>query len=160
MVGTAIFYSPPSQPLLDRTRRQLLAELDYVGIVLYSAGLTLFLLGLGWGGVSHPWKSAAVLVPLLLGILIFAGTFVYDFSGRAKRPLFPFRLFRKMREYTFLLIIIFVTGIVYFTLTDLIPQQIGYMFTNESTRAGLYNIPGGFGGAGGVRICSSLQTGR
>ena len=128
-----------------------MAEIDYIGIILYSSGLTLFLLGLGWGGVSYPWKSAAVLVPLLLGILVFASTFVYDFSGRAKRPLFPHRLFKKIREYTSLLVIIFVTGMVYFTLTDLIPEQIGYMFTDRSTLAGLYNIPGGFGGAGGVR---------
>lgn len=29
------------------------------------------------------------------------------------------------------------------------PQQIGYMFTTDQTLAGLYNIPGGFGGAAG-----------
>jgi len=75
--------------------------------------------------------------------------FFYDFSGHAKRPLFPKRLLGRVREYTILLVLIFVTGFVYFSLTDLIPEQIGYMFTMESVKAGLYNIPGGFGGAAG-----------
>ena len=134
----------------------MLRELDYIGIFLYTAGLTLFLLGLGWGGVSYPWKSAAVLVPLILGALLFIATFFYDFSGHAIRPLFPKRLLGNVREYTILLILIFVTGFVYFSLTDLIPEQIGYMFTSASVKAGLYNIPGGFGGAGGGVILGSL----
>jgi MFS family permease len=155
-VGTAIFYNPPSKPLREKTRLQIMSELDYLGIFLYTAGLTLFLLGLGWGGVSHPWKSAAVIAPLILGAVIFALTFVWDFSGRPKRPLFPKRLFIQFREYTFLLVIIFVTGTVYFTLTDLLPAQIGYMFTSDSTKAGLYNIPAGFGGAAGGVILGGL----
>ena len=155
-VGTAVFYIPPSKPLADRTRRQVLQELDYIGIFLYTSGLTLFLLGLGWGGVSYPWKSAAVLVPLVLGALLFIGAFVYDFSGHAKRPLFPKRLLSNVREYTILLVLIFVTGFVYFSMTDLIPEQIGYMFTSESVLAGLYNIPGGFGGAAGGVVLGAL----
>ena len=134
---------------MDRTRMQVLRELDYIGMLLYTGGLTLFLLGLGWGGVSYAWKSAAVLVPLILGALLFISAFFYDFSGHAKRPLFPKRLLGQVREYTILLVLIFVTGFVYFSLTDLIPEQIGYMFTADSVRAGLYNIPGGFGGAAG-----------
>lgn len=155
-VGTAVFYNPPAKPLADRTRMEVLRELDYIGIFLYTAGLTLFLLGLGWGGVSYPWRSAAVLVPLLLGALLFISVFVYDFSGHAKRPLFPKRLLGNVREYTILLVLIFVTGFVYFSLTDLIPEQIGYMFTSKSLTAGLYNIPGGFGGAGGGVILGAL----
>lgn len=111
-VGTLVFYIPPLKPLRDRTRMELLAELDYIGIFLYTSGLTLFLLGLGWGGVSYPWKSAAVLAPLILGALIFICCFIYDFSGRPKRPLFPYRLLSRVREYTILLVVIFVTGFV------------------------------------------------
>lgn len=155
-VGTFIFYIPPSKPLADRTRTQVLRELDYIGIFLYTAGLTLFLLGLGWGGVSYPWKSAAVLVPLVLGALLFIATFFYDFSGHAKRPLFPKRLLGNVREYSILLILIFVTGFVYFSLTDLIPAQIGYMFSTDAVKAGLYNMPGGFGGAAGGVFLGAL----
>ncbi|EXJ83059.1 hypothetical protein A1O1_06677 [Capronia coronata CBS 617.96] len=157
-VGTAIFYIPPTKPLRDITRRQLMAELDYVGIVLYTAGLTLLLFGLGRGGVSAPWKSAQVLVPLILGAVVFSLTFFWDFYGPVKRPLFPLRLFRKMRDYTSLLVIIFVTGLVYFSMTALIPTQISDMFTSDPIRAGLYNIPGGFGGAAGGAIIGSFMA--
>ena len=156
LVGTAIFYVPPSKPIRDRTRVQLLKELDYLGIFLYTAGLTLFLLGLGWGGINYPWASAAVITPLVLGAIIFGLTFAWDFSGIPKRPLFPLRLFAKFRDYTSLLVIIFVTGFVYFSMTDLIPLQLSDMYTSDPIRAGLYNIPGGFGGAAGGVILGSL----
>ncbi|KAI1619966.1 putative major facilitator superfamily transporter [Exophiala viscosa] len=155
-VGTFIFYIPPTKPLRDITRKQLLLELDYVGIALYTLGLTLFLVGLNFGGVSHPWKSAAVLVPMVLGAILFCLTFVWDFLGPVKRPLFPLRLFRNFRDYTFLLVIIFVTGLVYFSMTDIMPEQLSDMFTSDPIRAGLYNIPGGFGGAAGGAIIGSF----
>lgn len=156
IVGTAIFYHPPSHPLIEVSRRQLLSEVDYLGIVLYSAGIALFLIGLNWGGLDYPWASAAVLVPLVLGFAIFVSAFFWDFSGRPKRPLFPARLLKKYREYTSLLVFIFVVGMVYFSLTALIPQQIAYMYTSDPIKAGLYNIPGGFAGAGGGVILGGL----
>jgi MFS family permease len=149
LIGTAAFYFPPAKPLRDRTRLEILAQLDYLGIFLYGSGLTLFLLGLGWGGISFSWASAGVLAPLLLGAVLFGCAFLWDFSGRPKRPIFPYRLLSNIREYTLVLVVIFVTGFVYFTLTDLIPAQIGYMYTSDEIKAGLYNIPGGFGGAAG-----------
>ena len=156
LAGTAIFYVPPSKPIRDRTRLELLRELDYLGIFLYTAGLTLFLLGLGWGGINYSWRSAAVITPLILGAVMFGLTFVWDFSGIPKRPLFPLRLLKMFRDYTSLLVIIFVTGLVYFSMTDLIPIQLSDMYASNPIRAGLYNIPGGFGGAAGGVIMGSL----
>ena len=150
LVGTIVFYTPPSQPLQDRTRRQVLKELDYLGIFLYTCGVTLFLLSLGWGGGSYPWKSAAVLVPLLLGILLFVCTFLWGFSGIPKRPLVPLRLFKKFREFTSLVIVIFVTGLVFISISSLIPEEIGYVYTSDETKAGYYNIAAGTGALGGV----------
>ncbi|OQV00026.1 hypothetical protein CLAIMM_05581 [Cladophialophora immunda] len=149
LAGTAAFYFPPARPIREYSRRQILAQLDYVGLFFYVSGLTLFLLGLGWAGTSYAWNSAHVLAPLLVGAVLFVCTFVWDFSGKARRPLFPRWLFSMVREYTFLLVIIFVTGVVYFTLTTLMPQQIVYTLTSDATLAGVYNIPGGFGGAAG-----------
>lgn len=155
-VGTAIFYTPPSRPLRDRTRTQILRELDYPGIFFYTAGLTLFLLGLGWAGVTQPWKSAAVLVPLILGFVIFAMAFVWDFGGYAKRPNFPYHIMSKVREYTVLLILIFVVGLVYISMTDLIPQNLANVYTRDATKAGFYNIPAGFGGSLGGAVLGTF----
>ncbi|KAH8704018.1 putative siderophore iron transporter [Talaromyces proteolyticus] len=156
-IGTAIFYTPPSRPLRDRTRRQILRELDYLGIFLYSAGLVIFLLGLGWAGVTKPWKSAAVLAPLIIGFLVFVSAFVWDFSGYAKRPNFPYHIMSNVREYTILLVLIFVVGLVYISMTDLIPANIAAVYTSDSIKAGDYNIPAGFGGSIGGVVLGSLS---
>lgn len=155
-VGTAIFYTPPNKPFRDRSRRDILGELDYVGIFLYTSGTTLFLLGLGWGGTSYPWVSAHVLAPLILGIVLFASTFFWDFYAPVKRPIFPYRLFKKFREFTALLVVIFVTGLVFISINTLIPEEIAYVFTSDSIRAGVYNIPAGLCGALGGTVLGGL----
>jgi len=60
------------------------------------------------------------------------------------------------REYSFLLVIVFVLGLVYISITALILEQITFMFTSDSTRAGLYNIPAGFGCSAGRAILGGL----
>ncbi|KIX07652.1 uncharacterized protein Z518_02305 [Rhinocladiella mackenziei CBS 650.93] len=138
LVGTGIFYHPPSHPLIEISRRQLLSELDCLGIFLYSAGITVFLIGLGWGGVSYPWASAPVL------------------SGRPKRPQFPARLLRKYREFTFLLAFIFVVGMVYFSLTALISQQIAYMYSADPVEAGFVFNGNSLLGLAAVNLCRAV----
>jgi MFS family permease len=72
-----IFYHPPSFNKLHRNRTisDELKELDIGGIFLYISGFFLFLLGLAWGGSVHPWSSAYVLAPLLIGLATM-GVFV------------------------------------------------------------------------------------
>ena len=50
------FYHPPSFHMLhrDKTVKQMVLEFDFIGLVLFSAGMILFLIGLNWGGVSAP----------------------------------------------------------------------------------------------------------
>ena len=45
-----IFYKPPTFDLLHerKTKRQLMKQLDYAGIFLWTAGLTVFLMGISW----------------------------------------------------------------------------------------------------------------
>jgi hypothetical protein len=48
------FYHPPTFHMLHRTKkaRQLIMEFDFIGLILFSAGMILLLMGLNWGGVS------------------------------------------------------------------------------------------------------------
>lgn len=50
------FYHPPNFDMLHekKSKKQQMSELDYVGMVLWTSGLTLFLLGLSWGGGVRP----------------------------------------------------------------------------------------------------------
>ncbi|KAH6705598.1 trichothecene efflux pump [Verticillium dahliae] len=70
------FYHPPTYSQLHvqgKTRWQMTKNLDFVGIFLYVSGCVLFLIGLSWGGVAHPWASAATLCTLLIGLALMIG---------------------------------------------------------------------------------------
>jgi hypothetical protein len=71
-------------------------QFDYVGTVLYFAGLLLFIMGLSWGGSVHPWKSASVIATLLVGAgLLVAFTF-WELYAPLKEPLVPMHLFKNL----------------------------------------------------------------
>ena len=61
------FYHPPTFDLLhkNRSKRQQLARFDYVGFVLFTGGLAIFLIGLSWGEGTYPWKSAHVITTIV-----------------------------------------------------------------------------------------------
>lgn len=158
LVGTAIFYFPPGRPQLDydKTRWQQVKEIDYIGLFLYATGLTVFLVGLNWGGTpGHGWNSVSVITPIVLGILVFIASLVYDFT-LAKRPFFPSELFRQVREFTVLLVLVFVSGMIFYSMAGLLPQGTLYLFTNNSTEIGLLALPNGFSQLVGGWIIPSL----
>lgn len=110
--GTLLFYWPPARPQHDhdKTRWQEVKELDFVGLFLYTSGLVTMLIGLTWAGqVGHPWRSVSVIAPIIVGFMGLVACFLYDFSI-AKKPLFPLQVFRKIRDFTVLLGIVFVAG--------------------------------------------------
>lgn len=52
--------------------------MDFVGIVLFVAGLLLFLMGLSWGGQLYPWRSAHVIATIVVGLVLLI---VFGFYG-------------------------------------------------------------------------------
>lgn len=147
MIGNFLFYFPPSRPQrdYDKTRWRELKEQDWIGISLYSVGLTVFLIGLTWGGSpGHPWASASTLAPLIGGGVVFLASFAYDFTV-AKLPVFPLFLFKQWRDYSILLVLIFVSGVVYFSMLALLPQATLYMYTIDPIEIGIIQLPSGLG---------------
>ncbi|KAK5382343.1 hypothetical protein LTR20_006024 [Exophiala xenobiotica] len=145
MIGTLTFYWPPPRPQYDfeKTRWQEIKEIDYIGFLLYTGGLTIFLIGLTWAGTeNHPWKSASTIAPMIVGIMTLLACFVYDFT-LAKQPFFPLHLFRQVREFTVLLVVVFVAGAVFYSFAGLLPQGSLYMFTNDPIQIGVIALPNG-----------------
>jgi MFS family permease len=73
-------YHPPTFEMLHttRTKKSVFRMIDIVGVVLFTSGLVLFLLGISWGGTQYPWKSGHVIGfivggAVLLIIFIFYG---------------------------------------------------------------------------------------
>lgn len=143
LVGTFFVYFPPSHPRPDgKTKWQEFKELDFIGTFLFVSGLAVFLYGLNSGGNTYPWKAAGTLAPLILGLFVFLGSFVYDFT-LAKDPLFPWYLFKSFRNFSSLLMLVFVAGMVFFAASALNAQTILYLHTADPIKIGVYSIPSG-----------------
>lgn len=67
------------------------------------------LVGLGNGGNSFPWKSGAVIAPIIIGVLLLIFFVVWE-AIYVQHPMVPGALFKDRRPVTISLIIIFVCG--------------------------------------------------
>lgn len=97
-----VFYNPPTFHTKHRvdgkTKLDLLREMDYVGLFLFTVGCTLFLIGVNFGGRQYPWKSAAVMAPIVVGVCSLVALGFWESYATLKYPLVPPHLFRKTRE--------------------------------------------------------------
>jgi hypothetical protein len=71
----------------------------------------MFLLGLEYGGVNHPWSSAIVLCLLIFGIFTFV-LFVLNEWRFAKYPIIPLHIFQN-RSNVAVLVVNFMHGYVF-----------------------------------------------
>lgn len=127
-----IFYRPPDFKMKHRhdgkTKMQLLAELDYVGIFLFITGGVLFLLGINFGGRQYSWNSAATITPIILGISSYVALGFWEVYSNQKYPLLPPKLFMKVREFVMVIVVCFVGGMLYYSMNVLWPRQSQTLF--------------------------------
>ncbi|KAA6414292.1 MAG: MFS multidrug transporter [Lasallia pustulata] len=141
---TLVFYFPPprvnSQGL---SKKELVSRIDFVGGFLSIAGMILFMAGLAWGGYQYPWKSAHVLVPLILGAVLLIAFAVWEVKG-AKYPMFPSRLKQEPRVLALTLVITFISGANFFSILMFWPTQAFNVYGHDPVGVGIRGIPVGF----------------
>lgn len=79
--------------------KEKLKRVDVLGIVVFVASSTSFLFGLTAGGVLFPWKSANVIVPLVLGIIGMVVFWAIE-EYLVKEPMMPMRVFKERTALT------------------------------------------------------------
>lgn len=98
-----VYYHPPTfdrKHLVDgKTKRQLLKEPDYLGVLLFVAGCTLFLAGINFGGRQYQWHSSQVISCLAAGAALLVVLGFWECFANLKYPLFPPHLFKNFRGY-------------------------------------------------------------
>ncbi|KAH8658641.1 fungal trichothecene efflux pump [Tricladium varicosporioides] len=128
-----ICYHPPTYKQLHvqgKSKRQQMAELDYGGMLLFIAGMVLFLIGLSWGGTTYPWKSAQVLCTLLIGVATLVALGFYETYLVKHNALIPPRLFKNV-GYVAVVTCATVGAMIYYSMTILWPTIIGTVYTTN-----------------------------
>jgi MFS family permease len=117
-------------------------QIDWLGAVLLSAGVTCVLLASVWGGTTYPWGSAEVIGTAAAGLALLVA-FVW-WERRAAEPLLPLDLFRNS------VVAIsasagLVVGAVLFGVTIYIPVFAQGVLGTSATSSGVILIPLSFG---------------
>ncbi|WPG97594.1 MFS general substrate transporter [Acrodontium crateriforme] len=158
LVMTVIFYHPPPRVnSAGMTRKEVLAQIDYVGGLLSVAGMLLFMMGINWGGYQYPWKSAHTLVPLILGACMIIAFFVWE-AKFAKYPMFPKRLRRDPRILALTLVITFISGANFFSILMFWPTQAFNMYGHDPVGVGIRGLPIGFSILTGACVVLALLS--
>ncbi|KAK6362477.1 hypothetical protein LTS17_012818 [Exophiala oligosperma] len=93
------FYFPPTFQMLhkSKTAKELLKDFDYVGLILFSTGMLLLLMGLNWGGNLYPWKSGHVIGTIVSGIVALTIFGLYESFVPLKEPYLPVALLQNYK---------------------------------------------------------------
>ncbi|OCH93462.1 MFS general substrate transporter [Obba rivulosa] len=119
-------------------KRKLVA-VDYLGALLTLAGCTLVLLPLIWGGVTFPWTSAIVLVPLFSGLVVVSLFCLWEWKG-ARLPIVPMYIFKHV-TVTGVYITMFINGVIFYSSLFYLPQFFQVALGYSPIRSGVFLLP-------------------
>jgi len=109
------------------TKREILGRIDYLSGFLSVSGFALFLLGLQWGGYTYPWRSAAVIVTMTLGLLFILIFGFWEAYG-APYPMIPGYIFNNKRISILTLFITAVAGANFYSMLNFWPLECQQLF--------------------------------
>jgi uncharacterized membrane protein len=110
-------------------KTQFLKDFDYIGTLLFTMGLLLFLMGISWGGTLHPWTSAHVIATIVIGFLCLAGFFLYETFAGLKEPLVPMHLLKNM-PWNVTVLLWALGAAVYYALAIIWPSMVAVLYSS------------------------------
>jgi EmrB/QacA subfamily drug resistance transporter len=142
-------------------RQASIRDLDYLGIVLFTAGVVPFMLGLtNKGNVNSSGQLASWTDPDVGGLIVIGLVILVVFlfaESRAKEPIIPLDLFRE-RDYAVSMAAVFAFGIAMFAAVIFMPRFYQTVRGISATASGYYIWPllvGLMGGSIGTGILIS-----
>lgn len=124
---------PPS------STRSKLAQMDWWGnsmIILGMVGLTL---ATTWGNVRFPWASPQILVPLILGAVLFFAFFVYELRF-ARHPTIPSSIVSNRTSVAGLIIAV-LHGLLAMAVIYILPTYFQACLGAHPMRSGIMILP-------------------
>jgi hypothetical protein len=124
------FYKPPTFAMKHThgAKIQFLKDFDYIGTLLFTLGLLLFLMGISWGGTLHPWGSAHVISTIVVGFLSLVSFFVYEAYAGLKEPLLPMHLLKNM-PWNITVLLWALGAAIYYALAILWPTMVATLYS-------------------------------
>jgi EmrB/QacA subfamily drug resistance transporter len=114
------------------------AQIDWLGAALLAIGVSSLVLGLSWGGTTHPWGSATI-VGLFAVSVVVLGVFLLA-ERRAPEPIVPLSLFAN-RVFARTSAIGFIVGFALFGSVIFLPQYLQIVRGSNPTVSGLELLP-------------------
>ncbi|KIW76455.1 hypothetical protein Z517_11201 [Fonsecaea pedrosoi CBS 271.37] len=132
-----LFYYPPDFSHLHRVRSrwQEVKGIDYIGIILFTGGNLLFLMGLSWGGGQYPWKSGHVIGCIVTGVVSLVAFVLYEIYSGVHRPLVPMDIFKNF-QYDAIVVLTTVGGMIYYSMTVIYPTTLTVLYSTDTMKVG------------------------
>lgn len=146
IVGTVMVFFTVKVPIKTK-EKSALKRVDYLGSLLLTCALVLFLVGLNAGGNVLPWTHPLVLTALPLSLVSLL-IFIYVEENRALEPIIPIKLLLNRTVASACLSYWFVF-MAYYGLTYYMPVYL-QLLGKSPTQAGLRFIPFSAGSAIGA----------
>jgi hypothetical protein len=154
---------------------EILGQIDYVGALLSFVGLTLLsvfcrsnlaeevqltlqsLVALQSGGYTYPWKSARVLCPLIIGILLIISFVLWEWKV-AKNPIVPKDIFAGQGIVGLVFGIAFVSGMNLYAELNFLPLLYTDVFDPTPYATGTKSLGVAFGTCLGAVLVNALLS--
>ncbi|KIW87150.1 uncharacterized protein Z519_12261 [Cladophialophora bantiana CBS 173.52] len=122
-VAMALLYNPaPRELQLTMTFGEKIRALDWIGFLLFNAGLVTFCVGLSYSQNPFPWTNAHVLAPFLTGVVILATLVLYEVKFK-KDGLFHHGLFQH-RNFPIAVTAVAIEGLVFVAASNYYPFEM------------------------------------
>ncbi|KAL7418197.1 major facilitator superfamily domain-containing protein [Mrakia frigida] len=109
-----------------------LKQVDYWGSIITLGGTISLLIPISWGGIQHPWASASVLVPLIIGFFSI-GLFIFV-EMKVRLPIIPMSIFHNM-TVAGVMISTFLSGCIFYCQLYYIPQYLQVVLNVSALRS-------------------------
>ncbi|KAG8623439.1 hypothetical protein KVT40_008415 [Elsinoe batatas] len=149
-LGVLFFFldvKTPKTPILEG-----LKAIDWIGSVTVIGATLMFLFGIEYGGVTHPWDSAIVVCLIVFGIVTF-GIFAVIQWKVSRYPIMPLSIFSK-RSTCACLFIVSIHGMVFIASSYYLPLYFQASLGASPLRSGVLLLP-----TCGALSVTSLGTG-
>ncbi|OAL39423.1 hypothetical protein AYO20_01293 [Fonsecaea nubica] len=131
-------YFPPRFETLhrNRSRWQQLLKVDFIGMLLFSGGMLLFLLGISWGGNQYAWNSAHVIATIVVGAVMLIAFILFEIYSGIDEPFIPLSSFKNI-QFDVIVLLSVVGGMVYYSSAVIYPTLIQIFYTTDIFRVGV-----------------------